>query len=145
MVDEHAGQLLADRLVDQHRRDRAVDAARQAADHLALADLRADVGDLGLAIGGHRPVAGAAADVADEIGDQLAAVGRVHDLGVELSAVEAALLVGGDREGRAFAIGDDREALGQAARPCRRGSSTPGGVSPTCHSPSNSAHLADDR
>ena len=28
MVDEHAGQLLADRLVDQHRGDRAVDPAR---------------------------------------------------------------------------------------------------------------------
>ena len=37
VIDEHAGQLLADRLVDQHRRDRAVDAARQAADHPALA------------------------------------------------------------------------------------------------------------
>ena len=49
VVDEHAGQLLADRLVDQHRGDRAVDAARQAADHPALADLLADVGDLGVA------------------------------------------------------------------------------------------------
>ncbi len=27
VVDEHAGELLADRLVDQHRRDRRVDAA----------------------------------------------------------------------------------------------------------------------
>ena len=89
MVDEHAGQLLADRLVDQHRRDRAVDPARQAADHLALADLLADVGDLGVAEAGHRPVAGAAAHVAHEIGEQLAAVGRVHDLGVEHQRIEA--------------------------------------------------------
>ena len=84
VVDEHAGQLVADRLVDQHRRDRAVDPARQAADHPAR----------------RRPGRGSrrswssrnsaivqspaqAADVADEIGEQLAAVGRVDDLGVE--------------------------------------------------------------
>ena len=101
MVDEDAGQLVADRLVDQHRRDRGIDAARQAADHPALADLVADLGDLGRAELGHRPVAGEAADVADEIGDQLAAVGGVDHLGMELDAVEAALLVGGRREGRA--------------------------------------------
>jgi hypothetical protein len=35
VIDEHAGELLADRLMDQHGRDGGVDAARQAADHLA--------------------------------------------------------------------------------------------------------------
>ena len=49
VVDEDAGELFADRLVDQHRGNRAVDAARQPADHPALADLFADVGDLGIA------------------------------------------------------------------------------------------------
>ena len=49
-----------------------------------------------------------AADVAHEIGEQLAAVGRVDHLGVEHHRIEAALLVGGDREGRAFGLGDDR-------------------------------------
>ena len=117
MVDEDAGQLVADRLVDQHRRDRAVDAAGKAADHPAVADLLADLGDLGGAELGHRPVAGEAADVADEIGEQLAAVGRVDDLGVEHQAVEAPLLVGGDRVGRAFGLGDDAEALGQRLDP----------------------------
>ena len=80
-------------------------------------DLRADVGDLGRAIFGHRPVAGQAADVADEIGEQLAAVRRVDDLGVEHQAEEAALLVGGDRIGRAFGRGDDAEAFGQRLDP----------------------------
>jgi hypothetical protein len=42
VVDEDAGQLVADRLVDQHRGDGGIDAARQPADHPALADLRAD-------------------------------------------------------------------------------------------------------
>ena len=46
VVDEDAGELVADRLVDQHRRDRGIDAARQAADHPRLADLRADARDL---------------------------------------------------------------------------------------------------
>jgi hypothetical protein len=49
VIDEDAGELVADRLVDQHRGDGAVDAARQAADHPALPDLGADVGDLGRA------------------------------------------------------------------------------------------------
>ena len=126
VVDEHAGQLVADRFVDQHRRDRAVDAARQAADHAALADLLADVGDLGVAEAGHRPVAGAAADVPHEIGEQLAAVGRVHDLRVEHQAVALRLLVGGDREGRAFGRGRRPRSPARASRRGRRGSSTPG-------------------
>jgi hypothetical protein len=42
VIDEHAGELVADRLVDQHRGDRGIDAAGQAADHPALADLGAD-------------------------------------------------------------------------------------------------------
>ena len=40
VVDEHARQLVADRAVDEQRRDARVDAARQAADDLAVADLR---------------------------------------------------------------------------------------------------------
>jgi hypothetical protein len=56
-VDEHAGQLVADRLVDQDGGHRAVDAARQAADHLAVADLVADLLDHLLAEGRHGPVA----------------------------------------------------------------------------------------
>ena len=41
-VDEDAGQLLADRLVDQHGGHGGIDPAGQAADHLALAHLLAD-------------------------------------------------------------------------------------------------------
>ena len=32
VVDEHADELVADRLVEEHRRDGRIDAARQAAD-----------------------------------------------------------------------------------------------------------------
>ena len=58
VIDEHAGELIADRLVDQDRGDGGIDAAGQAADHLALADLRADFLDRFLAEGAHGPVAG---------------------------------------------------------------------------------------
>ena len=47
VVDEDAGELVADGLVDQHGRHRAVDAARQPADDAPLADLGPDLGDLG--------------------------------------------------------------------------------------------------
>ena len=39
VVDEDAGELVADRPVHQRRRDRGVDAARQRADDVAVADL----------------------------------------------------------------------------------------------------------
>ena len=46
VVDEHAGELIADRAVHEQRRDRGVDAAGEPADHAALADLLADARDL---------------------------------------------------------------------------------------------------
>ena len=100
VIDEDAGELVADRLVDEHRGDRRIDAARQAADHPALADLRADrLARLG-AERRHRPVALQSRDLMDEIGDQLGAVGRVDDFGMEHQAVIAARLVGDQRVGR---------------------------------------------
>lgn len=93
VIDEHAGELVADRLVDQHRGHGGVDAAGKAADHPALADLRPDLLDRLLAEGAHGPVAGEACDLADEIAQQLGAVGRVHHFGVEHQAVIFALLV----------------------------------------------------
>ena len=51
VIDEDAGELVADRLVDQHGGHGRIDAAGEAADHLALADLGADLRDLLLAEG----------------------------------------------------------------------------------------------
>ena len=110
VVDEDAGELVADRLVDQHGGDRAVDAAGQAADDAALADLGADLGDLGGAEVGHAPVARQAGDAAHEVADQLAALRRVRHLGVELHGVELALLVGDGGERRALGDADHLEA-----------------------------------
>ena len=124
VVDEDAGQLLADRLVDEQRRDRGVDAAGEPADHPALAHLRLDPRHL---LGDHRlrrPLLLAAGDVAQEAGEDLGPVGGVDDLGVELDPVEAAVgrLAGGDR--RARARGERGEALAAARRPRRGGSSS---------------------
>ena len=55
------------------------------------ADLRADALDLLLDHGGGRPRRRRAGDVVEEVLQQLLAVRRVHDLRVELDAVEAAL------------------------------------------------------
>jgi hypothetical protein len=57
VIDEDAGQLIADRLVDQDGGDGAVDTARQAADHLRVAHLIADLADRLVAVGAHGPVA----------------------------------------------------------------------------------------
>ncbi len=99
-VDEDAGELVADGLVDQHGGDRRIHAARQAADHPALADLGADLSDLGLAEGVHVPFRLDAGD-GDEVAQQHGAARRVRDLGMELHAVEAARLVADHRIGRA--------------------------------------------
>ncbi len=114
MVDEHAGEAVADGLVDQHRRHRGVDAAGQPANHPALADLSADLLDRLLLEGTHGPVAAAAHDLAHEVADQRGAVGRVHDLEMKLRGVEVAPLVGDHGDRRVGRGADHAEALGQA-------------------------------
>ena len=114
VVDEDAGQLVADRFVDQNGGDGGIDTARQAANDLSIAHLLADFRDLGGAEFGHGPIAGEAADMAREIGDQLRPIGRVDDFGMELDAVILARLVRDHGEGRAIAGGDDLEPVGKA-------------------------------
>ena len=99
MIDEYAGELLADRFVDEDRGDGGIDPARQSADHPALADLAADLIDRFELERAHRPVAGAAGDLAHEVAQQRRAVRRMHDFEMELRRVEFALVVGdhGDR------------------------------------------------
>ena len=112
-IDEDAGQLVADRLMDEERGHRRVDPARQTANDLARADLLADLSDLGGAELGHGPVARKPGDVAHEIADQLGTVRRVDDLRVELHRIDAALVIGDDRVRRARAGRDHAEAGGQ--------------------------------
>ena len=114
VVDEHARQLVADRAVHEQRGDARVHAAREPADHAAVADLGADRGDLLVDDRLRAPRALAAADVLEERRQHLLAVGRVDDLGVELDPVEAALDVlqrGDGRLGRARQRGEARRRL----------------------------------
>ena len=117
VIDEDAGELFADRLVQQHGDDRRVDAARQAADHAPAADLGADPLDRLLPERRHRPVAGAARDTVCEIPQQVRARRRVHDLRMELDAVKAPGLVGDGGEGCPLAGADDPEPFGQGNHP----------------------------
>ena len=91
VVDEHAGQLVADRPLDQRRSDRGVDPARQPADDPLVADLLADELDLLLDDVGARPRLGAAGDVDQEVLEHRLPVLAVHDLRVPLDAGEPAL------------------------------------------------------
>ena len=75
VIDEDAGELVADRLVDQHRRDRESTPPERPQITRPLPDLRADAGDRLGAESRHGPVAAAAADVEDEIAQSCAPCG----------------------------------------------------------------------
>jgi hypothetical protein len=120
VVDEHARELVADRLVHEERRDRRVDAAGEPADHLLGADLRADPLDLLLDHRGRRPRGRGARDLVEEALEHALPLWRVDDLRVELDAVERALGVlerrdrgrlGRRRHGRSRRRGGDRVAV----------------------------------
>jgi hypothetical protein len=113
VVHEHAGQLVADRAVDEQRRNARVDPAGEPADHAPGADLLADGRHLLVDDRGGGPVALAAADLLQEGGQHLLAVGRVDDLGVELDAVQTALDVLQRGDGRLRGAGQRREARGR--------------------------------
>ena len=103
VIDEHADELLADRPVQQRGDHGGIDAAGQAEQHLARADLRAHARDRILDDVADAPQRLAAADLAHEALQDARALRRVRDLGMELHAVEAP----------------------RARRPCRRGASWP--------------------
>ena len=93
IVDEHALETLADRAMNQRRRDRRIDAAGKSEQHLvARTDLVANLGDLGVDEVRHRPVAGLAANLMHEVSQQLRAARRMHDLGMKLDAANFAVL-----------------------------------------------------
>ena len=109
VIDKDTGQLLADRLVDQHRRHRGIHPARQAADHLAVSHLRADRLDRTGAVRGHRPASRTAADPQRKTRQQRAAILGMDHLGMELHAVIAALVIRHGSKGRAGGCGDNPE------------------------------------
>ena len=101
-INKNAGQLFANRLMDQDGGDRGIHPARQAANHLALADLGADLVDHFAPERGHGPVTAKTGYAMGEIAQDLRALGRMGNLGMELDAIKAAGLIGNGSKGRAF-------------------------------------------
>ena len=139
-IDEDAGQLVADRLVQQRRRDRGIDPAGEAAHDVTPSDLTADLVDRLAAEQRHRPVAAAARHLVREVAQQLTALRRVDDLGMEQHAVKPALVIGNRRRsGAASLAATVRNPGGNAStrspwliHTCSR--------PPFGHNPSNSRH-----
>ena len=92
-VDEHADQLVADRLVHERRRDRGVDAARQAADDALRTYLGPDLRHRVLDDRDIRPRRAATGRVVEERLEDFHPVFGVHHLGMELHSVDAAVAV----------------------------------------------------
>ncbi len=107
VVDEDAGEVVADGLVHQGGRDRGVDAAGEPADHELVAHLGADRFDLVVDDARRRPGGLDAGDVVEEVLEHPLPVLAVHDLGVELHAGETPRDVLEPGDGRAVADRDD--------------------------------------
>ena len=116
-IHEDAAEPVPDRFMQQQRGNRAVHAAGKPAHDPPAADLRPDLGDSRFPEGRHRPVGLGPRDAAHEVADQPGAVGRMHDLGVELHAVEPPVLVRDGGIGRGFAARGDPEPLRQRLDP----------------------------
>ena len=91
VVDEHAGHLLAHGAGAQRSHDGGVDATGQSQNHAVVADLLTELGRHGLDQVVHAPVRLQAADLKQEVAQQLLTVLGVLDLGVELRGEDLAL------------------------------------------------------
>ncbi len=112
VVDKDAGELVADGPMDQRRRHRGVNAAREAEDDTVRTDLPPDAADGVLNDLPWGPPAGTGTDLSHKGVDEQLAARRVIDLGMELNTVETALdiLNGADRG--VGSAGDDLETGG---------------------------------
>ncbi len=116
-IDKDAGQLIADRFVQQYCCHRGIDAARKATHDLAVLDLPANFVHRLRSELCHRPVTAAAGDPMGEVAQQLGALRCVHDLGMEQHAVKPAAVVGDRGIGRRFARRHRAEAGRQSVDP----------------------------
>ena len=112
VVDEDAGELIADGPVHQGRRHRRVDPAREGAEDAAVSHPGADVGHRPLHEGARLPGRRAPADTGQEVGQELLAGRGVDHLGMELDAV-APHRSGEGGVGRVERVSDGAEPLGQ--------------------------------
>ncbi len=113
VIDEDAGELVADGLVDERCGHGGVDSAGEAADDPTGADLLADEFDLFVDDGFVRPVGGEAGDVEQEVLEDLLPVLRVEDFGVPLHAGELLRRAFEGCDGGVRGGGEDVEAGGR--------------------------------
>ncbi len=113
VIDEYAGQLVADGLVQQRRNHRRIDAAREAQQDLAVPDLLTHTCDRVCDDVAGRPVTRAAADVVHEALHDRLALQRMRDLRMKLHAVEAPAAVLHGCQGRIPAAGRHLETRRQ--------------------------------
>ena len=114
VIDEEAGQLVADGLVHERRGHGGVHAAGQRADDLRIADLLADLLDLLVHDGTGGPRGCDARTLVEEVLQGVLAELGVAHLGVPLQAVEATLARLEGRDGGLGGGGGDGESLGRA-------------------------------
>ncbi len=98
VVYEDAGELAANGFVHQHCCDRRIDPAGETANHVPLADFFADCRDGSFDEVSGSPVTLCAADVEDEVPDELRAERGVVDFGMKLHSPDAAIFVGDSGE-----------------------------------------------
>ena len=109
VVHENARQLTAHRPLQQRGGHGAVHAAGQSQQHAAIADLLPALGHRLLQIGRHGPLRLEAADLIQEILQDLPAILGVHHLRMELHAVEPLLPALDRRVAAALGGGNDLE------------------------------------
>src|SRR5665213_1917935 len=116
VIDEDAGQLAANRLVQKGRRHTPIHAAAQAEEDPLLPSDPANFLDRLVEIIAHVPIRPATANAMDKIGDNLAPARRMGDLGMKLQPIKAPFPILQSRELRIIRSGGDLEALGNLAQ-----------------------------
>lgn len=112
VIDEYAGELIANGLVYENGCHGGVNAAGEGADDLVIAYLFADLSDSDVDIAAHGPAAFAPADGEEEVLQHLGAFFGVDHFRMELYAVEAARFVSDRCGGREIGMACEAEACG---------------------------------
>ena len=114
LVDEHAGQLITDRLVQQEGEGGGVDTTGEGEQDALIPDLTAHIGNRLIDKGRRGPIRKTTGDVIDEVADQGHSALGMHHLRVELNAIQTALVVGNRRLRRVVGVGQADKTLGQS-------------------------------
>ena len=113
LVDEHAGELIANRLVQQEGQCGRINPARQSQQHPLVAHLGTHISNRFINEGGRGPVGNTAADVINKITDQRHAATGMHHLRVELHAIKTAIVVRHGRFRGVLGVGQTYESRWQ--------------------------------